>query len=359
MVHRTFIIEPNFTSIFQPARPRLPARLLIQISVALVPMDPAVPYHPTRWVRPRLSRFMPSLIAELMATEELNLVFSTHLADSPAQFRRGTVTDGNGLAFRGRSWLRAEFDRYRVRFKQAVEASWNNQLILIPPDDPRDGLTDAEYRDDYIGDPAKPAHVECALQVDLVNANPNAAMQVLRLDRDEPKGFRRQSAIPDPEHGPFRPYAWLITNEDVFPTITRDYRWPSLTFSQVAAAHELGHWLGRPARLGTEERMLMHVEYDKHPKDDPDFAEEQYGTKPGTYGAMMGAGSMVTDYEAAAWLNRMRRHSGALFGWQAIHRIRFQQLNVVPITARQRRLTAGPPPQAPAAPASAPPRPAP
>ena len=59
----------------------------------------------------------------------------------------------------------------------------------------------AVVHQERIGDPAKPAHVECALQVDLVNANPNAAMQVLRLDRDEPKGFRRQSAIPDPEHG--------------------------------------------------------------------------------------------------------------------------------------------------------------
>ena len=40
----------------------------------------------------------------------------------------------------------------------------------------------------------------------------------------------------------------------------------------------------------------------------------QYGGTAGHYASLMGGGSLATEYDAAPWLNRARRHTGALFG---------------------------------------------
>ena len=70
----------------------------------------------------------------------------------------------------------------------------------------------------------------------------------------------------------------------------------------------------------------------KYSKDNPDYDELQYGGTAGHYASLMGGGSLATEYDAAPWLNRVRRHTGALFGWQFVHRSR--------LSARCRCLTA-------------------
>src|SRR6187399_3070555 len=63
----------------------------------------------------------------------------------------------------------------------------------------------------------------------------------------------------------------------------------------------------------------------------------QYGHVLGKRMAMMGSGTLFTEHEARPWLGRVRRHTGALFGWTPIHRIRFNHASDL-LTDRQRQL---------------------
>src|SRR5229473_1697762 len=134
---RKIISEPNFTSTLTGAGPgSIPAKLEIVLTVLLAPMDPSKP----------------------------NLNFNTHLADTPQQIRKGFVVDGSKeqTRFAAQSWMRRDFAQYKADFKRVVELSWNNQIILLPPEDPKDGLSDADYLA-LVGNSRMPAHVECSL----------------------------------------------------------------------------------------------------------------------------------------------------------------------------------------------------
>jgi hypothetical protein len=280
-----------------------------------------------------------------------NLNFHTHLADSPQQYRRGPVLDGSEprISFRARSWTRKEFEKYKIDFKHRVEMVWNNQMILLPPEDPKDGLSDDEYME-LVNNPNMPAHVACSLKIEFTEnaSSPNVAMQVVRLDRDESTFSTRHSAMAAPGEGIFRSWAYTITNEDIFRSPSTSHRWPNVRMSDIAAAHEIGHWLGRPSPLGSFDRYLKHIDSETLPRTDPDYDELQYGRTPGRRASLMGSGSLATEYDAGPWLNRIRRHTKVLFGWRFVHRSRF--VGMVPMSARQKRLTG------PAAPAQSPTR---
>ena len=92
--------------------------------------------------------------------------------------------------FAAKSWMRRDFAQYKADFKRLVELSWNNQIILLPPEDPKDGLSDADYMD-LVANPRMPAHVECSLTIRFVDnlGSANAAIQVVHLKRkDDPDG---------------------------------------------------------------------------------------------------------------------------------------------------------------------------
>ena len=339
---RRIISEPNFTSILSAAGPGpVSAKLEIVLAVLLAPMDPSKPYSTT-------SSDAPAILGDLFSRElreafwpsKANLNFNTHLADTPQQIRTGFVSDGapEPVKLAAQSWMRRDFAQYKIDFKRIVETSWNNQIILLPPEDPKDGLSDADYMA-LVANPRMPAHVECSLSIRFVDnlGSANAAIQVVHLKRaDDPTINRRVMPLPGEEE--FRSRAWLITNEDIHRKKTSDYRWPNLPMSQVAAAHEIGHWLGRPTPLGNLDRYFGHIDGDKYAKTDPNYDQLQYGGTAGHYASLMGGGSLATEYDAAPWLNRVRRHTGALFGWQFVHRSRF--VGLVPVSARQQRLTA-------------------
>lgn len=358
---RRIISEPNFTSILSPAGPgAVSAKLEIVLAVLLAPMDPSKPYSATSSDMPAIfgNMFSPAL-REVFWPSKANLAFNTHLADTPQQIRTGFVVDGSKeqTKFAAQSWMRRDFAQYKADFKRVVEMSWNNQIILLPPEDPKDGLSDADYRA-LVANPRMPAHVECSLAIRFVDSvgSANAAIQVVHLKRaDDPTVNRRIMPLPGEEE--FRSFAWLITNEDIHRKKTSDYRWPNLPMSQIAAAHEVGHWLGRPTPLGNLDRYVDHIDANKYDKTAKDYDELQYGGTAGHYASLMGGGSIATEYDAAPWLNRVRRHTGALFGWRFVHRNRF--VGPVPVSARQQRLLAqaAPAPASAAAPAAPAPHP--
>ena len=245
----------------------------------------------------------------------------------------------NRSSLRRKSWMRRDFAQYKIDFKRIVETSWNNQIILLPPEDPKDGLSDADYMA-LVANPRMPA-ARRMLALDTLRrqsgqcerSHSGRPPEARRRSDGQPQGSCRCRARKS-----FAPVRWLITNEDIHRKKTSDYRWPNLPMSQVAAAHEIGHWLGRPTPLGNLDRYVGHIDGDKYAKTDPNYDQLQYGGTAGHYASLMGGGSLATEYDAAPWLNRVRRHTGALFGWQFVHRSRF--VGLVPVSARQQRLTA-------------------
>jgi hypothetical protein len=298
MVFRQAIMEQNFDSVLHPARAGRPAQLIIRLRVNLLPYDPsrlpARPGRPTPHVQ---------------------------VARHPAGVRQGAVQDTDGMPFECCTWLEREFNAFRIKFKKMVELSWNNQLVLLPP--ARTGyigeMSDAAYRE-FIGKPDVPAHVECSMDIQLLDVfalhrgkPPHAIIDAVRLKR--------------PSGGQFRSSQFLIVNEDV------EFMRTSGSLSQVTAAHEIGHWLGSPVPSTDIRRYVPHV--DSREGDDRNDADG-YGRTLGKRMALMGAGQLVTEFEARPWLERVRLHTQALVRWDIIHRVHFR--GKAPISERQKRL---------------------
>jgi hypothetical protein len=289
MAIRPTITQTNFDSVLQPAQPARPAQLIIRLKVELVPHDPGAPQP-------------------LFGHTNHNAV----LTRIGGQVSHGVVKDADGRAFRCQSWMEPEFNAFAIKFKKMVELSWNNQLFLLPPDD-SNSMTDGLYRE-FISSPDVPAHVECRLDIQIVDPfhlggkTPHANITAVRLQ--------------NPEGGQFRSAAYLISNEDV------EFRPTSGRIIQVTAAHEIGHWLGRPVDNARPERYMPHV--------DPD-----YGRTLSKRMALMGIGQLVTNFEAAPWLERIRRHTGVLFGWDIVHRVHFNA-GRIPVSGRQHQLVQQP-----------------
>lgn len=287
MFHRQTIIESNFDSVMRPATAGTPAQLTIRLKVALIPRDPSGPAQ-FDWGK-----------GSAFATE-----YIARPGEDPHQ---GKVADGDGVLWECRTWYGAEFNAFKIKFKRMVELAWNNQLILLPPDGsaPAATISDDTFRD-FVSGRTVAAHVRCGLEIELVStANKkgfHAWIEAVRLAK--------------PAAGAFRSYAVRITNEDVdFST--------SGSLRQIAAAHEVGHWLGKPVGMTEPDRFLPHV--------DP-----EYGRTLGKRMAMMGMGSLVTSFEAAPFLLRAVRHTGLMTGWGVMHRINFDR--GIPISALQKRL---------------------
>jgi hypothetical protein len=326
MFTRPKIEDINYNSVLEPAKGREPARLTVTLKVVLVPMDPTVAYNPIKSQTP----------------PRLNFVFTPHLAEHMGAVKRGTVRDSSGTPFRARSWTRREFDEYRIRFKQAVERTWNDQIILLPPEEKQDGLTDEQYMA-LVSNPQLPPHVVGSLEVLMlpIQTDTHAAIQVVRLDRKEEPLGRRLKPLAAPGEGEFGSYAWMMTNEDIFRIDNSDYRFQGSSFSQVPAAHEIGHWLGQRAARTTPDRYLPHIDQE-FCSTTPGYALDgdcEYGHVASKRKGIMGVGSVVTAYELKPWLVRIRRHTGALYGWRMMHRVLFRQKLPGP-TERQKQLMA-------------------
>jgi hypothetical protein len=308
-IHRT-IIQSNFDSVLDPAAGASAALLTIALKVTLVPLDPTAGASPP-------VRMSPG---------------PAHLAHDFASIRRGAVVDANGTLVRCRSWMDAEWNNFKIRFKWMVESSWKDQIILLPRDDvdPRDVLTDEDYRQ-FIANPKVQAHAEGALRIGLlpVGVAGHVIIEVVKLD-DRSSNFRERSL--------------RISDQSVFFKRNYDPRWPDTFFGQASAAHEIGHWLHD---LTTPVFAHEDADYAKAltPMPGETAAQfktrqdrEQYGHVLGKREALMGAGNVVTEYDAGPWTVRIRRHTRKL-GWRYIHRINFDAIKYDP-TPRQKQLAA-------------------
>ena len=307
MALRRTIKQDNFDSVLDPAQSGRPAKLTIRLKVHLFPRDPRAHYHagPGNHIG-LLSRTVKETVT-------------------------GWVDDANHNLFQCRSWTEAEFNAFKIRFKQIVETVWNSQLILVPPDNAPDagGLSDQDYLQ-FVSGAQVPAHAQCALDVELMPHahSSHAIIEAVRLLNRENYAFRS--------------YQHLITNEDLEFQSRRDYRWPSLSFYQVAAAHEVGHWLGGLGPDTDPSRYLPHIdaEYCSKLPGHQNGDSCEYGHTPSKKAGMMGDGSLVTEYEAQTWLYRMIRHTHVLLGWTMVHRVNFAK-GAVPVSARQQSLLNG------------------
>ena len=286
MTIRRTIVQRNYDSVLDGARPGQPAKLTIRLGVKLVPLDPSVP-------RIAGSPSPPP----------------AHLATGASPVRHGLVNDYlNSRSVKCRSWTVAEWNTYKIRFKRAVEQAWNNQIILLPTDSGgNDELNDEDYRQ-FISSPTIRAHCIGAIDVELVPLNlvGHALIEVVHLEKPRDA---------------FRVWMHRITDESVQFATHTDPDWPAWFTGQVTAAHEVGHWLRSLTQTHFE-----HIDAEAAKiLPGPVQARKQYGLTIGREVALMGAGSLVTEHEASPWLTRIRRHTSKL-GWTMIHSTEFRRV---------------------------------
>ena len=94
MALRNSIAQENFDSVLEPAAPGRPAKLTIQLRVALQPIDPQAIVDPQGTITP----------------------VPFHLADNDRQRNTGTVQDADDDWYNCSSFTRAEWAAWKSRF---------------------------------------------------------------------------------------------------------------------------------------------------------------------------------------------------------------------------------------------------
>src|SRR5262245_35453164 len=146
--------ERNFDSVFEPAKGSRSAKLTIKLKVDLFALDPSLADSPAAGQHP------------------------VHLVNNLAHAKRGLVKDSDDDPIMCRSWLTHEWNEFKTKFKNMVEMSWNNQMILLPGG-PRPGA--GSHVKDYqqmLASSRAPAHVECALELELTSNGAHAEIDV-------------------------------------------------------------------------------------------------------------------------------------------------------------------------------------
>lgn len=301
MAIQSVILRRSFDSQFTPAGPGVAAQLRLKLKVMLTRVDPGG------------------------RTAKDGRRYGSKNFDEA-----NTQTDDDVHAIQ--SWKKDEFRAFELDFKRAAELGWNNQIILLPPSDEGPGrLSDGDYRQ-FILRSGLAAHVACSLEVQLVRSGdgivPRAIIQAVRLVFDDDVA---------------RSHHFVVTNKDV--TQSTSY-FKGIAFRQIAAAHEVGHWLGPDAY--DSDGAFQHIDYAAaRARNLPRNADEEYGVNGTRSMSIMGRGSVATEYDATPWLARIKEHTGVADGWRYIHRIHFGN-GAAPISARQTRMTGGPPAVKPA-----------
>lgn len=296
MAIRSSILEPNYDSFFDRARIGRAAQIRIALKVTLIPLDPSTP-----WARSAHASKLPGAVAGPLPP--------SHLAANQVGLRRGSVLDAGGQPVPCRSWLVSEWQEFTRRFKITVEAAWNNQMVFLPVEN-GDTLNDADFAQ-LIGNPKIPAHVLGVLEIDLQppGVAGHAVIEVAHL----------ANAGAD-----FRDRMTRITDESIHYGVNRFTAGRSRGIGgktgQIAAAHEVGHWLRNPGS-----KVFDHVDHafaQTLPQAQRDNA--QYGRTLGRYYSMMGGGSLVTDHDATPWIVRLRRQTPMKLGWVYVHKLHFR-----------------------------------
>jgi hypothetical protein len=295
MAIRQSILRSNFDSYFDSALPGQAAALRIKLVVNLVPLDPSTPS-----ARATHGATFPVSSAN---------VPPSHLAPNLASVKRGPVADANGQPVLCRSWVASEWTEFTKRFKHTVENAWNNQMRFIPIElgGPKGTLTDADFRR-LIGNPKVAAHVDGVLEIDLQATGAHAMIEVAHLETPKTSFVQRMTRVSD---------ECVQAGVQIFTAGAA--RGITGQTNQIAAAHEVGHWLRDPGQ-----DLLPHIDQayaDTLPAEERN--EVSYGKNLSNFYGIMGGGSLATPYEARPWLSRLSEHTDLKTGWLFIHRINF------------------------------------
>jgi hypothetical protein len=244
-----------------------------------------------------------------------------HIATAQSPVRYGRVLDGNKRSFEIRSLTTAEFNSAKIRLKRFVELVFNKQIVLLPPDDTFAatgagafkawGLNDEDYKF-FISDPSKPAH--CIGSLDIVLADLNdfkgPVIEIVQVrNRHETRFFRAFDTRINMGN--------LFFQRRVYPQFENE------VIFDLAAAHEIGHHV-----------IGFHINFQG--VDDPD-SDAAYGITVHDRRAIMGAGNVVTSYDARPWIERAMQHTGTHRGWRFLPRAQFDR-GGIPISEQQRRI---------------------
>ncbi len=308
-IRRLIADRKTFNSTLDPARDGLAARLRLSLDMMLIPYDPANPSSANGYLAPS-------------ASERFRRVGSVNFDE----------TDKSGdNTFPAQSWTTDGFATFCRNFKQTVERGWNNQIILLPPEGDGDGeMTDADFRQ-FIAGRTLPAHLVCSLEVNLVRWAANGArVRVAKLLAVSDQNYK--AFPPTVHHG--------LIDDRSLRSMTNQHK-SGVQFTQAPAVHEVGHWLGHSPL--SPDGVFQHVDFAAAKALGlPRNSEEEYGLTVRRARSIMGMGLVATEYDAAPWMTRARRHTGALYGWRYVHRIQFDS-GSVPVSARQKRLLGGRP----------------
>jgi len=319
MAIHAFIKGNNFDTRFDFAGAGRPAQLTVILRVRLVPLDPT-----SGWAKVTHDAQLPGAAPRPLPARGLAAV-----ADDR---KYGKVADADGNMVDCQTWLISEWSTFRRRFKHTVEFAWGNQMLFFPSEGnlADSQLSDADFKR-LIGNLKMPAHVQGALEIDLVETvdAAHAVIEVVNLRR---AGTR------------FREQMTRISNETV------QFKHKEFKFGksrnvngktgQITAAHEVGHWLRGPTQrvfehIDRQAMLKRKKELPRMPKKDLD--RMQYGNKLSRYYSLMGGGSVVGDHEAGPWMERLAKHTHLQGGWVFVHKLHFHW-SVGDISERQKRL---------------------
>ena len=214
-----------------------------------------------------------------------------------------TAQDLDGKIFRAKAWSDGEVRQYLADFKKTVQDCWSNQFFIMFPDpgNPLEAMSAVDFqRFVHPLQKEKKPYLTCNLLIRFTDKNGHARVNILNLVPGQGRFHGRITRAPG------SPDTVTLGNDAV--TVFTQQFGPRDEYSQIPAAHEVGHLLG-----------LDHVNA-KHPQCKIDKnAEICYGGTPYERNDIMGVGWAVTGDHAKTWLKAIALHTGHEKGWTASH----------------------------------------
>jgi hypothetical protein len=300
-MHKKTVQDVNYDSVFTPAQSGKGASLEILLKLGLLPHDPK-----------------SGQVAVTFAGESRSTSKGHKTVTDKSQVQYGRVKDAQDFRFNCKSWLKADFNKFRDRFVSVVQGVWNNQIILIPPEE---GLGEWTLKELTLEGNKFP-YLDAKLRItfrDLsgaVGERSHGSMAVALLDRDN-EGKQEDNAISKSFR--FGANMLMICNEDIEPRVAKIERGSGIfNRTGITAAHEVGHWLGSPVPNEDADRPFYHIDQGKCSQSM--YEDCAYGSTKERTASIMGAGMKALEYDAEPWLRRIRQHSNVKNDWSFIHK---------------------------------------
>jgi hypothetical protein len=300
-MHKKTVQDVNYDSVFTPAQSGKAASLEILLKLALLPHDP------------KAGQSSLTFAGESRSASKGHKTVSDR-----TQVEYGRVKDAKDFRFNCKTWLKADFNAFRDKFVSVVQGVWNNQIVLIPPEE---GLGPLILQELTLSGNKFP-YLDAKLRItfrdlaDTSNQRSHGSMAVALLDRQN-AGKQEDNVVTQSFR--FGANMLMICNEDIEPRtaeIERDTG--KFNRTSIAAAHEVGHWLGSPVPDEQVDRPFYHIDQGKCAQSI--YEDCTYGSTKERTNSIMGAGMKALEYDAEPWLRRIRQHSNVKNDWMFIHK---------------------------------------